>query len=211
MNALIATVVLGKELGATAAKGQAVQMHGDETEDPMKSFTIPLALTHYRFNISANFWREFLSLLVLPVMPPPERETNTAKDNRKESTPLNEAGESTTTLNDALKYMPTIEEASTGAVPPFVLDANYRIILMHHLLSLERTRQKELMSGEISLPRNAETLPEEERSKYSLYLEPQQYQKVERRLKELLMVSRQYDLNLKRVMEEGGIAMETGK
>lgn len=169
---MVATVVLGKELAATAAKSQASQQQGDETEDPIRFPSIPMALTYYRFNISEEFWAEFLKLLLMPpgVAAPGEELT--------------------------------AEQIASGVAPPHVTDAAARSFYLHHLMNLAITREDDLRSGKIVLPADLANVPYQERYKYGLYLDTNQLHLAKTRMRELLETARNYEKYLhKRSME----------
>ncbi|TPP51795.1 hypothetical protein CGC20_24080 [Leishmania donovani] len=44
-------VVFSKEVTATVTRAQTAQMHGDFTEDPMRSLCLPLTMPYYRFRL----------------------------------------------------------------------------------------------------------------------------------------------------------------
>lgn len=177
---MVATVVLGKELAATAAKNQSAQQQGDETEDPIKFPSIPMALTYYRFNISEEFWEEFLKLLLMPP--------------------------GTQAPGDELSP----EQIAAGVAPPHVTDAVARSFYLHHLMNLAITREDDLRSGKIQLPEDMKAVPYQERFKYGLYLEPKQLQMAQVRMKELLATARNYEKELHRKSMEFRATLEKG-
>lgn len=117
-----AHVVFAKEVTATVSRAQAAQMHGDLTEDPMKSLCIPLALRYYRFHVSDAFWEHFLRLLCMPPVPAPATPEERARDPAEQ----------------------------LGLTPNYVLDAVGRSMLLHHLVMLHETREREIASGAVA-------------------------------------------------------------
>ncbi|EPY38967.1 hypothetical protein AGDE_04962 [Angomonas deanei] len=108
-------LVFSKEVTATVSRAQAAQQHHDVTEDPMRSLCIPMSMQYYRFRISTEFWKHFLSLLCMPPVPPPTE----TEEKRNVAVEL-------------------------GLTPNYVLDAVGRSMLLHHLVIYADTRQKEI-------------------------------------------------------------------
>ncbi|CAJ1986085.1 hypothetical protein - conserved [Leishmania donovani] len=114
-------VVFSKEVTATVTRAQTAQMHGDFTEDPMRSLCLPLTMPYYRFRVDEEFWKRFYALLCMPPVPPPTPEEAKAQ-----------------AIDPA---------AELGLTPNYILDAVGRSMMLHHLVTFADVRDKEIDTG----------------------------------------------------------------
>lgn len=114
-------VVFSKEVTAAVTRAQTAQMHGDFTEDPMRSLCLPLTMPYYRFRVDEEFWKRFYALLCMPPVPPPTPEETKAQ-----------------AIDPA---------AELGLTPNYILDAVGRSMMLHHLVTFADVRDKEIDTG----------------------------------------------------------------
>lgn len=158
-----AHMAFSKEVTALVSRAQAAQMHGDDTEDPMRTICIPMALQYYRFLVAPEFWTHFFNLLVMPAAAPPERDDP----------------------NDPMKDL--------GVTPPHLLDAIGRSIMLHHLLRLHASREEDRNNGEFDEMMKAagEEPTIEENSRFGAFLDGRESAIAAGRLRELVTMIKQ--------------------
>ncbi|KAK7197861.1 hypothetical protein NESM_000739700 [Novymonas esmeraldas] len=162
-------VVFSKEVTATVTRAQTAQLHGDATEDPMRSLCLPLTVQYYRFRVGDEFWRRFYALLCMPPVPPP--------------TPAETAAQA---MDPA---------AELGLTPNHILDAVGRSMMLHHLVMFADVRDKEIDTGVVA-DRVAEMKrfdAEPHQSDYAPVLTMSEMRVAVTRMKELLVVVRSYE------------------
>ncbi|KAG5511475.1 hypothetical protein JKF63_07439 [Porcisia hertigi] len=161
-------VVFSKEVTATVTRAQTAQMHGDLTEDPMRSLCLPLTMPYYRFRVDEEFWKRFYALLCMPPVPPP----TPAEANAQAIDPL----------------------AELGLTPNYILDAVGRSMMLHHLVMFADVRDKEIDTGavvdRVNEMKLLDTQPHP--SDYAPVLTTSEKHVAVARMKELLVVVRSY-------------------
>lgn len=162
-------VVFSKEVTATVTRAQTAQLHGDTTEDPMRSLCIPLTMPYYRFRVSETFWKRFYALLCMPPVPPPTAEE--------------------------LQAQAADPVAELGLTPNYILDAVGRSMLLHHLVIFADVRDKEIDSGVVVDRVKQMKLQdmEPQPSDYAPVLTTSEMHVAVTRMKELLMVVRSFE------------------
>lgn len=162
-------IVFSKEVTATVTRAQAAQVHGDATEDPIRSLCIPLSLPYYRFRVGDAFWKRFYNLLCMPPVPPPTAE---------------EAAQ-----------LASDPAAELGLTPNYVLDAVGRSMMLHHLVLYADTREKEIDSGavvdRVKKLKLQDLVPHP--SDYDPVLSSSEMHIAISRMKELLVVARRHE------------------
>ncbi|KPI82899.1 hypothetical protein ABL78_8085 [Leptomonas seymouri] len=162
-------IVFSKEVTATVTRAQTAQMHGDATEDPMRSLCLPLTMPYYRFRVNEEFWRRFYALLCMPPVPPP-----TAEELQSQA-------------NDPI--------AELGLTPNYILDAVGRSMMLHHLVMYADVRDKEIDSGAVvdRVTQMKQQDIEPQPSDYDPVLTTSEMHVAVTRMKELLMVVRSFE------------------
>ncbi|KPA73380.1 putative mitochondrial hypothetical protein [Leptomonas pyrrhocoris] len=162
-------IVFSKEVTATVTRAQTAQMHGDTTEDPMRSLCLPLTMPYYRFRVSEEFWRRFYALLCMPPVPPPTAEE--------------------------LQAQAADPVAELGLTPNYILDAVGRSMMLHHLVLFADVRDKEIDSGAVvdRVRRMKQQDMEPQPSDYDPVLTTSEMHVAVTRMKELLMVVRSFE------------------
>ncbi|CAJ1016706.1 hypothetical protein, conserved [Leishmania lindenbergi] len=162
-------VVFSKEVTATVTRAQTAQMHGDFTEDPMRSLCLPLTMPYYRFRVGDEFWKRFYALLCMPPVPPPTPEEAKAQ-----------------TIDPA---------AELGLTPNYILDAVGRSMMLHHLVTFADVRDKEIDTGAVADRVKAMKLLDLQPhpSDYAPVLTISEMRVAVARMKELLVVARSFE------------------
>lgn len=162
-------IVFSKEVTATVTRAQTAQLHGDATEDPMRSLCLPLTMPYYRFRVGEAFWRRFYALLCMPPVPPPTAEE--------------------------LQAQAADPVAELGLTPNYILDAVGRSMMLHHLVMYADARDKEIDTGAIvdrvKRMKQQDMVPQP--SDYDPVLTTSEMHVAVTRMKELLMVVRSFE------------------
>jgi hypothetical protein len=162
-------IVFSKEVTATVTRAQTAQIHGDVTEDPMRSLCLPLTMPYYRFCVGEEFWRRFYALLCMPPVPPPTAEETKAQ---------------------AIDPV-----AELGLTPNYILDAVGRSMMLHHLVMFADVRDKEIDSGavvdRVKRMKQQDIVPQP--SDYDPVLTTSEMHVAVSRMKELLVVVRSFE------------------
>lgn len=177
-------IVFSKEVTATVTRAQTAQMHGDTTEDPMRTLCLPLTMPYYRFRVSEEFWRRFYALLCMPPVPPPTAEE--------------------------LKAQAVDPVAELGLTPNYILDAVGRSMMLHHLVMFADARDKEIDSGAVvdRVKRMKQQDMEPQPSDYDPVLTTSEMHIAVTRMKELLMVVRNFEKEEKERLAGGSAAAQ---
>ncbi|KAG5507810.1 hypothetical protein JIQ42_08102 [Leishmania sp. Namibia] len=162
-------VVFSKEVTATVTRAQTAQMHGDFTEDPMRSLCLPLTMPYYRFRVGEEFWKRFYALLCMPPVPPPTPEEAKAQ-----------------AIDPA---------AELGLTPNYILDAVGRSMMLHHLVTFADVRDKEIDNGAVADRVKGMKLLDKQPhpSDYAQVLTTGEMHVAVTRMKELLVVVRSFE------------------
>ncbi|CCW61306.1 unnamed protein product [Phytomonas sp. EM1] len=181
-----ANVVLLKEVIAAVSRAQATQVHGDPTEDPMKTLCLPFAMAYYRFRVGEAFWKHFFNLLCMPPLPAPEPEPGPGESGTHSTHPMLEI----------------------GRTPGYILDAVGRSMLLHHLIVFADTREREIDTGAVATrvkrlkARGEEVHP----SSYDHVLNNKEMRVAVARMRELLVVANLLRGDSKERIGDGDVA-----